>query len=191
MSTIIVTQRSPRAKAKQLRKAGIAPGSIFGASLPQSISIQMDTVAAVKMLRGKNIGSEATLELDGKKMPVLIKEISRNALTNELVHLEFQALDANTKINTVAHINLLNREKMPGYVNQSLFTIPYCALPADITDTITIDLTTLKVGASLSVGELDIAKNENIELLIPADTVVLNIADLKRGGEAASEDSAE
>ena len=187
MSTVIAVKRDPRAKAKQLRRMGIVPCSVYGASLPASLSVQLDQNTVSKLLRGKDVGSRVELTLNDKVVPVIIKEIARDTLKNEVQHIGFQVLKADVKVNGTAHIVLANQEKIGGFVSQVLFEIPYTAYPADLVDTITIDLTELAVGSSLMVRDLEIANNPRLELLIDADTLVLSIADVKRApadGEA-------
>lgn len=42
MNIITVDKRDFTVKAKKLRRSGIVPGNVFGGSLPDSISLQMD-----------------------------------------------------------------------------------------------------------------------------------------------------
>ena len=44
MNVIAVDKRDFTVKAKQLRRSGIVPGSVFGGSLPDSISLQTNKV---------------------------------------------------------------------------------------------------------------------------------------------------
>ena len=166
---------------------GIVPCAVYGASLPASLSVQLDQNTVSKLLRGKDVGSRVELTLNDKVIPVIIKEIARDTLKNEVQHIGFQVLEADAKVNGTAHIVLVNQEKIGGFVSQVLFEIPYAAYPADLVDTITIDLTEIAVGSSLMVRDLEIANNPRLELLIDADTLVLSIADVKRApadGEA-------
>jgi large subunit ribosomal protein L25 len=68
-----------------------------------------------------------------------------------------------------------------------LFEIPYKALPADMVESVTVDLEGMEIGDSVSLADLDIAKNDAIELLIEADSPVVNIIE-QRAAEASDED---
>lgn len=184
MSTYTTTRRDPKAKGKQLRRQGVTPCAVYGGNLGESISIQMNAIDAEKLARTKMIGSKAELELDGKKLSVLIKEISRNTLNREVEHLGFEALDADTRVNGVAHVVLLNKENIQGIINQTLFEVPYSALPADLIDTITIDMTGFGPGSQVLVSDLDVAKNDKLELQVELGTSVISVADVRRGGPA-------
>lgn len=183
MDTIQANVRDPKVKAKALRKAGYLPCSIFGAQLPQSISIQVNQTEAERLLRTKGIGSTVEVELPREKHLVLIKDVTRNTLKNEIENIEFQALKAGVKVNSSAPIVLINREKVPGFIGQILFEIPYSALPKDLLDTIVIDLEQVPANGRVMVKDLELASNENIQLLLDSESVILTIEEAKRGGE--------
>lgn len=175
MNSISAEIRSPQAKAKNLRKAGLVPCCIFGPRLQKSISVQITQDEAKKLLREKHKGSKLEIGVGGEKTTVLIRDISRDPVKDEIEHISFQALVADKKVNTVARVVLLNRDKVSGYVSQALFEIPYAALPADLVDTVTVDLADRKAGCRCTVKDLAIAKNDRIELLLDKDSLVLSI----------------
>ncbi|MPN58221.1 hypothetical protein SDC9_205924 [bioreactor metagenome] len=53
---------------------------------------------------------------------------------------------------------------------------------------VVIDLDGMQAGNSVRVEDLDIAKNENIKITIPEDTVIVNVSEFKR---AALEETAD
>lgn len=175
MNTISAEIRNPQTKAKSLRKAGLVPCCIFGPRLQKSLSIQIPQDDAEKLLREKHKGSKLEIGVGGEKMTVLIRDISRNPVKDGIEHISFQALAADKKVNTAARVVLLNKDKVSGYVSQALFEIPYAALPADLVDTVTVDLADLQAGGRCTVEDLAIAKNDRIELLLDKDSLVLSI----------------
>lgn len=74
MNIIKVEKRDAQAKAKQLRRAGIVPCCVYGSGLPDSISIQMEQLAANQLLQTKREGSKVQLDLGGQQIPVQIKK---------------------------------------------------------------------------------------------------------------------
>ena len=62
MNVIAADKRDFTVKAKQLRRSGIVPGNVFGGSLPDSISIQMDEGIANRLIRYKRVGSKLKLK---------------------------------------------------------------------------------------------------------------------------------
>ncbi len=187
MYTLNAEVRSPQVKAKHLRKAGFLPCCIYGIQLEESISIQVPQTDADRLLRQVGVGGTVDIHVAEKKYPVLIKEIARNALKNEVEHVGFQAMDANTKLNTTARIQLINREKVPGFIGQVLFEVPYSAYPADLIDTITIDMETIAGGGRIAVADLEIAKNENIQILIDTESIVVTVTENARAAVETEE----
>ena len=53
--------------------------------------------------------------------------------------------------------------------------IPYASLPADMIDTITLDVAKIPVGAMVTVGDIPQLNSDNIELQVKTDEIVLRI----------------
>lgn len=191
MNVITVNKRDFTIKAKQLRRTGIVPGSVFGGPLPDSISLQMDEAAARKLIREKREGSKLKLDLDGQMIPVQIKEKSIHPLNNEILHISFQALKADVKVNSIIHIILKNSEKAMGTPEKILTEIPYSSFPKDMIDTITIDLDKMEPGSIITVGDVPELRNEKIDLQIASEEIILRINDKKRAAERTAENPEE
>ncbi len=124
MDVIRVDNRDFTVKAKQLRRSGVVPGSVFGGPLTDAVSLQIDEGAVRKLFSHKREGSKVKLELDGKIIPVQIKEKSVNTLNNEILHVSFQALAADQKVNSVIHLILKNADKITATLESQLTEIP-------------------------------------------------------------------
>lgn len=175
MDTVCAELRSPGTKVKTLRKAGLVPCCIYGAQLKETLSVQLAQGDVEKLLRTNGKGSRLTIVLGKQHMKVLLKDIGRDTVLNTIEHLGFQALAEDRRVNSSAKIVLQNKDKVPGYVSQVLFRLPYTALPEDLTDTVTVDLTGMEAGARMAVRDLSIARNPKIELLAAGDSMVFNI----------------
>ena len=175
MENIKVQKRDFTVKAKKLRRLGVVPGSVFGKSLPESISIQMEEGIARRLVREKREGSKLPLRVDGQIIPVQIKEKSLNTLNGEILHISFQALTTDEKVNSVIHILLANEKKFGGQLEKMLMEIPYASFPEDMIDTLTIDVDGLKTGDVLTVKDIPELMQEKIELQVDTDEIVLRI----------------
>ena len=175
METINVQKRDFNVKAKKMRRLGMGPGDVFGGFLPESISIQMEEVVARKLIRLKREGSKVMMNIDGKTIPVQIKEKSLNPVNNEILHISFQALTEDEKVNSLIHIIIINDDKVAGILEKIHLEIPYASLPEDMIDTITIDADRMKVGTVLTVGEIPELKSDKIELQIDPESIVLRV----------------
>lgn len=191
MDVIRVDNRDFTVKAKQLRRSGVVPGSVFGGPLTDAVSLQIDEGAVRKLFSHKREGSKVKLELDGKIIPVQIKEKSVNTLNNEILHVSFQALAADQKVNSVIHLILKNADKITATLESQLTEIPYAAFPKDMIDTITIDVDGMPVGTVLTVGDIPELVSDKIELQVATDEIVLRIIDRKRTASNTEQESAE
>ncbi len=188
MESMIAQKRDFTTKAKQLRRAGIVPCVICGAELEESLAIQIDKSTAMQLKRTKRNGSKVSVQVDGKVYPSLIKSLEYNGLKDEITHISFQVLDAGKRCKSVAHIILLNKDKVPGVLEQMQIEVPHIAAPEDLIDTVSVDLADMPVGTTLTIGDIPEFQKETIELQVDADNIVLRIRDRKRaeGREAES-----
>ncbi len=180
MYSLIAKRRDTSMKAKQLRREGIIPASIYGRNLKESIHIQIPLTDVNRFLSKASKGNTLTIEIDDNKYNVLFKEITHQPVSQQVEQLEFQHIVADETVNSVMKVILANREKNQNLVQQHLGEIPYNALPRHFIQEVTIDLDEIKVGDSVKVGDLDIAKNENIKITIPEDTMIVSVVELKR-----------
>jgi len=191
MDVITVNKRDFAVKAKQLRRVGMIPGSVFGGPLPDSVSLQIDEGITRRLIRYKREGSKLKLDLDGQLVPVQIKEITLNILNNEILHISFQALKADQKVNSVIHIILKNTEKITGSLEAMLLEIPYAALPENMIDTITIDVDGFAVGTVITVEDIPELMNDKIDLRVDKEEIILRINDKRRSAKQPMEQAAE
>lgn len=187
MDTITAQMRDPAAKAKQLRRSGIVPCVIYGAGLKESLSVQMDQRTARQLKRTKRNGSKVSIQVEGRSYPTLIKDLEYNVMNDEIVHISFYVLDAGKKINSVADIVLLNKDKVVGVLEQIQMQVPHAAIPENLIDTVAIDLENMPVGTTLTIGDIPEFTSDKIELLANAGNIVLRINDKKRVGAREEE----
>lgn len=191
MDVITVNKRDFAVKAKQLRRAGMVPGSVFGGLIPDSISLQIDEGVTRRLIRNKREGSKLKLDLDGQLIPVQIKEKTVNTLNNEILHISFQALKADQKVNSVIHIILKNTEKITESLETMLLEIPYAAFPENMIDTITIDVGGIAMGTVITVSDIPELVNDKIDLHVDKEEIVLRISDKRRSAKQPMEQTAE
>lgn len=180
MDIMEVSKRDMTVKAKKLRRSGLIPGNVFGGHLKESVLIQVDNKVLTQMLSRKHIGSRLTLSMNGEKLPVQIKDKDVNSMNGEIQNISFQALAADQKVNTVAHVVLQNTEKNTNMLEFMMTEIPYDALPQDMVDLVEINVDGLAVGTIITVADLKDLNNDRIELKVAGDEIVLRVSDPKR-----------
>ena len=192
MTTLKVQRRNMETKTKKLRREGYVTGNLFGKEIEGSIPLQIEKQEAERIERECMKGSQLYLELDGKTYDVLIKEMDYRPMDHQILEMDFQALVKGEKVHSVAEVILLNKEKVTeGVLEQLLEEIAYKATPEELVEKVEIDCATLRLGDTLKVADLDIAKNDKIDLQTDLDAPIVSI--LASNNEVAEdeEESAE
>lgn len=190
MNTLSAEKRDMQIKAKKLRREGFVTGNVFGKNMEGSMPLKIEKKEAERILRTCNKGSQLILTVEGQKMPVLLKEIDYNAMKHEIVEMDFQALVKGEKVHSVAEVILLNKEKVTeGVLEQLLEEIAYKATPEELVEKVEIDCATLRLGDTLKVADLDIAKNDKIDLQTDLDAPIVSI--LASNNEVPEDEEAE
>ena len=191
MDMITVEKRDFAVKAKKLRRLGLVPGSVFGGPLREALALQLEEADARRLVEQKREGSKLKIVLDGQQIPVQIKEKAVNLLNNDILHLSFQALQADQKVNSVIHIFLTNTEKVTDALERMLMEIPYASLPEDMIDTITVDVEGMPCGTVLTVGDIPELNSGKLDLQADKTEIVLRISDKTRGPSRAAKQTEE
>src|SRR4030066_1670631 len=86
-------------KVKFLRKEGYIPAIIYGRdidTLPISLN-KRETTLLFNKISGSTI---LTIHVDGKEHATLVREVQRDYIKNELLHVDFQAVSLKEKLRT-------------------------------------------------------------------------------------------
>ena len=192
MTTLKVQRRNMETKAKKLRREGYVTGNLFGKEIEGSIPLQIEKQEAERIERECMKGSQLYLELDGKTYDVLIKEMDYRPMDHQILEMDFQALVKGEKVHSVAEVILLNKEKVTeGVLEQLLEEIAYKATPEEVVEKVEIDCATLRLGDTLKVADLDIAKNDKIDLQTDLDAPIVSILASNNEVPEDEEESAE
>ena len=176
MNTLKAEKRSMDVKAKRLRREGYVTGNVFGREIEGSIPVKMLKTEVDKLLKTDHKGSQVMLEIDGQTYDALIKEVDFNPLAGRVDEIDFQALVSNEMVHSTAEIILENEEKvMSGVLQDELKEVAYKALPADLVDKIKVDVAGMKIGDTLRVKDLEIAKNKNIHITTDLEAVIATV----------------
>lgn len=125
-------------------------------------------------------GNRMTIEVEDEKYNVIFKNITHEPVRQQVEHIEFQHIVADEAVNSVVKVVLTNKEKSQSIIQQHIDEIPYKALPRNFVQEIVIDVDGMKAGTIVKIEDLDIAKNEDIKLAIPEDTIIVTVAEKKR-----------
>ena len=176
MNTLKAEKRTLAVKAKKLRREGYVTGNVFGKEMKESIPVKMDAAAVDRLLKTSNKGSQIMLDIDGESHNVLIKEVDYNPLKGRVDEMDFQALVKDEVVHSVAEIVLVNHDKLAsGVLQQQLEEVSYKALPSALVEKVIVDVGDLKVGETIKVKDLDIAKDKDVKLITDPEADVAGV----------------
>lgn len=169
--------RDEKAKAKRLRREGFVPGCIYGPKLEKTILFKVTKKDAGQVFRKKTKGNMLEVLVEDNRMVTILDEVSIDVMRNEIEHISLHVLDEDKKVERTARVDLINKDLAAGIPEQELEEIPYSSLPADFEDVITVDLSGCEAGTVIKVADLDISKNDKIDLLVDSDQVVAKVVE--------------
>ena len=191
MITLKVEKRNPEVKAKKLRRDGFVCGVLYGKEMKESTPIQLTEPEALRFIKANKEGTQVMLDLDGKQVDALVKNIDYDPMKKQIMALDFQALVAGETVATSVQVILENEDAAQGIVEQTLNEVHYKEDPANMLDTIVIDFKTLSPDVrEFHVKDLVIPEGKTVHITTPEDTLIFHIAEYANNGEdEVAEDS--
>jgi large subunit ribosomal protein L25 len=179
--------------SRRLRRAGSVPGVVYGAD-KDAVSIEFEHKALFMQFRHEAFhASILTLDLDGSKESVLLRDYQMHPVRNTIQHIDFQRVSTTEKIHVKVPLHFVNAEIAPGVkigggiVAHILTEADVSCLAKDLPEFIEVDLASLEMGHSIHLSEIKVpAGVEFTQLSHGNDAAVASIAKT-RGGAAAEE----
>ena len=111
-------------------------------------------------------------------MDVLVKEVDYDSMGSKVLEIDFQALVSGEMVHSVAEVVIHNQSKVvTGVVEELLDEIEYKALPSALVEKVIVDVGDLKVGETIKVKDLDIAKDKDVHLVTDPETTVVTVTE--------------
>lgn len=179
---------SPRANvgkkdAKALRDAGQVPCVLYGQGTQTHFSVKDITIE--KMVYNPDV-FQFELDVDGKKTKAIIQEIQQHPVTDKVMHVDFLELDAKKPVKVALPVRLTGSSRgvmAGGKLMQVFRRLKVVGLPGELPDAITIDITKLRIGQSVRVGDLETGGLKFVD----AKNAVVVAVKMARGASKAAE----
>ncbi|ACA37710.1 50S ribosomal protein L25/general stress protein Ctc [Lysinibacillus sp. fkY74-1] len=178
MSTVLsVTKRETghRSTLTQLRKGGAIPAVIYGYKL-DSTPISISAKEFKKSIQKNGQNSVFSLDLEGKKVNVVVSEVQQCSLKDEVNHVDFLAINMAEELEVDVPIKLIGQSvgvSEGGILMQPNLELKVKVKPAELPDSIEVDISSLKVGESLTVAE--IRHQTPVEIISEDDYLLVTI----------------
>jgi large subunit ribosomal protein L25 len=177
--------------ARKIRQEGNIPSVIYGHGRePQSLLTNARETE--RLLRGIATGATVIeLNIEGKVAKTLIREIQRHPFKRHIMHIDFQELVAGETVSVHCPISYIGTPEgvrlEGGILDQILHQLHIEVDPSNIPNHIDVDVTNLKLGKSLHVGDLTIPAG--IKVLDDAGTTVCIVQASKGGADLPAADA--
>ena len=177
---------------KALRDAELVPCVVYGGEQPLHFSTEEKSF---KNLVYTPEAHTVVIELDGKKIDAVLQDIQFHPITDKILHVDFYQLSANKPVVMSVPVRITGRAKgvvAGGVLRQSFRKLTLKAIPANLPDEIVIDVTPLRIGNKLYVGDI---KNDAYTFLHPDNAVIAAVKmsrnAMKAGAAMVDEDEDE
>jgi large subunit ribosomal protein L25 len=153
-------QISTKSALTQLRKKGRVPG-IFYSKHHQSLPIDVEA-NALNPLVFTSKTHLINLKVDtGESFDCVVKDVQFDPVTDKIIHFDLIGLEVGEKVHIEVPVQLVGSAigvKEGGLLQQFLHKLDIECLPTDIPEYIEVDITNLKKGHSIHVGDLKVDK---------------------------------
>ena len=168
-------------KARILRCQGITPTHLFGHGL-KSLALQCDTIDLHRIIAQAGTTRLINLEVEGYKQPraVFIREIQRDEITRQLLHVDFYQVIKTEKIRVEVPIVLVGEapamKEKGRTLTRGVTSLSIECLPAEVPPRIEVDLRQLEeVEQPIHVN--DIVLNPGITVITDAEQLVVKVSE--------------
>jgi len=149
-----------RGASRRLRRGGKAPGIVYGGT-GEPTQVELDHNALMHALKNEAFhASILTMKLGSKSQEVLLRDVQMHPYRPQVLHIDFQRVDANKKIHMKVPLHFINAELSPAVkdggavVSHVLNEIDISCLPKDLPEFIEVDLSTLELNHALKASGL-------------------------------------
>jgi large subunit ribosomal protein L25 len=150
-----------RAGAKALRTGGRIPAVIYGRQAPpQNLEVNAKEMEdLIHHAVSENLLVDLAIKDDPRpKRLALVQEVQHYALTGKVLHVDFHEVAEDEKVTVQVPLETTGEAEgvktEGGVLEHVLFKIKVRALPKDLPELITVDVSHLKIGQAIHLGEI-------------------------------------
>lgn len=159
--------------SKQDRKSEVVPCVLYG---KDGVVHFTTTSAALKPLIYTGDFKLANIQVDGTDSQAIIKDVQFHPVTDEVLHVDFLKLIPNHPVKVEVPVRFKGTSpgvKLGGKLQQSLRRVKIKTTPEKLVDELKVDISTLDMGQSVRVRDLEVG--ENIEIMVEGATPIATI----------------
>jgi large subunit ribosomal protein L25 len=164
-------------KVNALRNQGLVPGTIYGPK-QAALSVSFPYRALELALRDAGSTNLIDIQYEGQTIPVVARSVQRHIIKGNIMHVDFFAVDFNSKIRVEVPLNIVNESPIVAARRAMLMTgassVRLELLPGQLMNKLDIDISVIKsVGDAIYMKDLQLAEgvsvlNEPMEMIARA-----------------------
>lgn len=186
--TVSPRQAGGSREARRLRRQGNVPGVIYGGG-DDPVSFQVPARTLRHALSAGGAVIDVSVE-GGSSGPVVVKELARHPLTGDTVHVDLLRVRLDEKIQSTVVLELTGEEDAPGVRENGVLEhvtreLTVEALPNDIPDTLTHDVSEMQIGDTLTLES--VRPPAGVALVDDPETVIATLTPPRLQVEAEEE----
>ncbi|PKP65412.1 MAG: 50S ribosomal protein L25 [Alphaproteobacteria bacterium HGW-Alphaproteobacteria-7] len=190
-------ERAGKGASRAIRREGRTPAVIYGGK-EEPTMIHVEEKELVKQLMtGHFMNSVVNLEIGGKTVRTLPKDVAFHPVTDRPLHVDFLRLTGDSKVEVQVPVVFVNEDASPGLKKGGVLNVVRHELDllcpnANIPEEIQIDVTGKDVGDAIHISEVALPKGVTSVITDRDFTIATLVAPsaLKRSEGAASSDDA-
>jgi len=166
--------------ARQARRDGMVPGIVFGGDLdPLPINLDFNKLLT-KLRAGRFKATLFNLKVEGQEdVRVICRDVQRHVVKDLPTHVDLMRLKRTTKINLFIQVEVEGEEVSPGVKKGGVLSlvrpeVELVVTAGDIPDHITIDVSELEIGDSLTISSVKLP--DGSKPVIDRDFVIAQIS---------------
>lgn len=178
MSTVLLQVMDRKESSKKARKNGFVPAVIYGEGFEHGMPVKLEALKLIKALKNQGATPRFSVIINQAEKEVLVKEIQRDPITGQILHLDMQVLSKNKRIKMKVPVVLTGREILER--NNLILEVFNSEIevsgPANkLPESFSIDVSEMKAGDIITAGDIKLM-DEDIHLHTPADETLAVIS---------------
>ena len=160
--------------ARALRKNNLIPCNVYGGKDSENISFTVQSGDILKLIYTPEV-FVVNLTVGEQEMKAVLKEVQFHPVKEQVLHMDFLLVTDGVPVEMEIPVKLIGLApgvKAGGKLYLDMRRLRAKALYQDFPETLNIDVSKLKLGSSIQVGELDFDK---IEILNAKDALVCRV----------------
>ena len=173
------------------------PAIIYGGK-KEAVSISIWHNELKKALENEAFFSHIlTIELEGKKESVILKDLQRHPYKPLLTHADFLRVDKDHEIHVNVPLHFLNEESAPaiklqgGVANHQINEVEVICLPQNLPEFLEVDMTAVEMDQVVHLSDLKLPKGVRIAALLQGEDHDLPVVAIHKPRAAKTEDTDE